>query len=52
MNSDVTAGPSFVALLMARLQLEQRFAVASLAAGARVRPLQSQVRHTGVIHLF
>ena len=40
----VDQGPAFVRLLMARLQLEQRFVVASLAAGATVRPLQSQVR--------
>lgn len=39
----VDHGPQFVALLLNRLQLEQKFAVASLASGSRVKPSQSQV---------
>ena len=31
-------------LLMVRLELEQRFRIASLAAGSRLRPLQSKAR--------
>lgn len=39
----VDHGPAFVKLLLIRLQLEQKFLVASLASGSRVKPLQSQV---------
>ena len=35
-------GAAFVRLLLQRLELEQRFRVASLASGARLRPLQSK----------
>ena len=37
-------GAAFVRLLLERLELEQRFRVASLASGARLRPQQSKVR--------
>ena len=37
-------GAAFVRLLLQRLELEQRFRVASLASGAHLRPLQSKAR--------